>query len=76
VDATAADAQAVAFLESELKSKVAVGQDDLDNLAQARAAAVQDAILKGTGIDPGRVFIVTAAPLPAAPQVRMQLALH
>ncbi len=72
-------AQAITWLEGELKGKISVGPDDLDSLAQARAAAVQAALLTGTGIDPGRVFVIGATPLPAAAAaaaIRMQLALH
>ena len=69
-------AQAIAWLEGELKGKISVAADDLDALGQARAAGVQAAILTGTGIDPGRVFLIAAKPLPAAATVRMQLELH
>jgi hypothetical protein len=73
-DATAA---AIAWLEGELKPRYAAGPADLDALAQARAAAVQSALLDGTGIDPSRVFVIKVEPLPAASApVRMQLALH
>ncbi len=75
-DAPSADAQASSWLEGELKGRISVGQGDLDALGEARANNVQAALLTGTGIDPGRVFVVTAAPLPVAPAVRMQLALH
>ena len=69
-------AQAVAWLEGELRAKVTVGPDDLEALGEERAASVQAALLTGTGIDPGRVFIIAAKPLPAAATIRMQLELH
>ena len=69
-------AQAIAWLESELKAKISVGPEDLDALAEERIANVQSALLTGTGIDPGRVFVIAAKPLPAAATIRMQLALH
>ncbi len=67
---------AIAWLEGELKGRIAIGDDELAALAKARADAVQAALIGGTGIDPGRVFVINAAPLPAAATVRMQLALH
>ena len=68
-------ALAIGWLEGQLKGRISVGQDELDALAQARAASVQGALLGTTGIDPGRVFVIASPPL-AAPPVRMQLALH
>jgi hypothetical protein len=77
------NAQAIAWLEPALRSRIVVDPADLDELAKARASAVQVALLEGTGIDPGRVFIVTGQGQGAAPaaasdkgQVRLQLALH
>jgi hypothetical protein len=75
-DAAAAAAADVAWLEDALKARITVSQDDLDQLAQDRANSVQAVLLTNTGIDPGRVFVIAAKPLPAAPAVRMQLALH
>jgi uncharacterized protein involved in outer membrane biogenesis len=71
------DAMAVAWLEGQLKPRVTVDAAEIEALAQARASAVQAALLDGTGIDPVRVFVVKAAPAAAASgPVRMQLALH
>ncbi|MBS0395227.1 MAG: hypothetical protein JSR54_11410 [Proteobacteria bacterium] len=71
-----ANAAAIAWLEGELKPRFVPGAADLDALAQARASAVQSALLDGTGIDPARVFVIKAAPLAtSAGPVRMQLAL-
>ncbi|HXQ32143.1 MAG TPA: DUF748 domain-containing protein [Steroidobacteraceae bacterium] len=76
--APAADpqAQAIAWLETALKGRISVAPADLDALAKDRASAVQVALLDGTGIDPTRVFVITAPPLPPASPLRMQLALH
>jgi uncharacterized protein involved in outer membrane biogenesis len=78
-DAAAAQdptAQDIAWLEGELKGRINVGQDEIAALGNSRAGAVQAALLTGTGIDPGRVFIVNAPPQAATPSVKMQLALH
>jgi hypothetical protein len=69
-------AQAIGWLEGELKGRISVGQDELAALAQARANGVQALLVTGTGIEPARVFVINVAPLPAAATVRMQLALH
>ena len=70
-------ATAISWLEGQLKPRYAPAAADIDALAQARAGAVQAALLDGTGIDPARVFIIKSAPLPATSgAVRMQLALH
>jgi hypothetical protein len=86
-----ATAAAVAGLEQALATRLVVDPAELEALGHARAAAVQSALLDGTGIDPGRVFVVNAPPAPpgaaaplaegppvAAPgaTVTMQLALH
>jgi Domain of Unknown Function (DUF748) len=68
---------AIGWLEGQLKSRLTVGQEQLDALAQGRASSVQSALLDGTGIDPTRLFVVKSSPLPAASgPVRMQLALR
>jgi uncharacterized protein involved in outer membrane biogenesis len=70
-------AAAISGLEGQLRPRVSVAPAELDALAQARASAVQSALLDGTGIDPTRVFVIQSPPLPAtAGPVRMQLALH
>ncbi|MBS0376340.1 MAG: DUF748 domain-containing protein [Proteobacteria bacterium] len=72
-----ANAAAISWLEGELKPRDAAEPAEVDALAQARASAVQAALLDGTGIDPGRVFIIKAPPAATATgPVRMQLALH
>ena len=68
---------AIAWLEGQLKPRFSPAPADLDALAQARAGAVQSALLDGTGIDPARVFVIKSAPLAASSgPVRMELALH
>jgi uncharacterized protein involved in outer membrane biogenesis len=73
-----ADPQAAAidWLETALKARLSVSQADLDGLAQARAAAAQAALLDGTGVEPARVFVITAPPASGDGPVRMQLAMH
>jgi hypothetical protein len=75
-EAQVADSVANAWLEQQLKAKIAIGQSDFDALARERAQKVQGIILEGTGIDPARVFVITAAPLTREAALRMQLALH
>jgi len=70
------DSVANAWLEQQLKARIAIGQSDYDALARERAARVQGIILDGTGIDPSRVFVITASPLAPDAALRMQLALH
>jgi uncharacterized protein involved in outer membrane biogenesis len=70
------DAEVIVLLEKQLKARISIGQTDLDELARARAQQVQASILDGTGIDPGRVFVITAEPLTPESPLRMQLALH
>ncbi|HTU59621.1 MAG TPA: DUF748 domain-containing protein, partial [Polyangiales bacterium] len=76
VEAQVPDSVANAWLEQQLKAKIAIGQSDFDALARERAQKVQGIILDGTGIDPARVFVITAAPLTPEAALRMQLALH
>lgn len=72
-DATAA---AIDWLEAALKGRIQVADADLDGLARQRSAAVQAALLDGTGIDPSRVFVIAGAPLAPNAPLRMQLAMH
>jgi hypothetical protein len=74
--ATIPDAEAVRWLEQQLKARITIAQADFDELARERAQRVQAVILDGTGIDPARVFVITADPLAADAPLRMQLALH
>ncbi len=46
------------FLRQALREHITVSDDDLKALAQARAQALQQAMVNGGQIDPGRVFLV------------------
>jgi hypothetical protein len=70
------DSVANAWIEQQLKARITVGPSDFDALARERAQKVQAVILEGTGIDPARVFVITAPPLAPDAALRMQLALH
>jgi hypothetical protein len=48
----------LAFLQQALRAHITVSDDDLMALAQARAQALQQAMLGGGQVDPGRVFLV------------------
>jgi hypothetical protein len=75
--AAASTSAGIAWLEQELKSGISIGPRQLEELAAARAGAVQSALLEGTGIDPSRVFIVKAPPLTAVEgRARLELVLH
>jgi hypothetical protein len=69
-------AAAITWLETALQGQIHIGDADLDTLGRQRAAAVQSALLDGTGIDPGRVFVISSPPLAANTPLRMQLAMH
>ncbi|HRN63068.1 MAG TPA: DUF748 domain-containing protein, partial [Luteimonas sp.] len=72
----ARDAFEIDWLESELRPRYAVDPQALAALGQARAAAVQEALLADGSIDAARVFV--ALDLAAAPHedvVRMELQL-
>ena len=50
--------------------------EDLEQLARARAESIQTALVDGTGVDPGRIFLVRAGPAEtrgAAIQLRLGL---
>jgi hypothetical protein len=55
-----ADQAAVAVLEQGLRDVIAIQEGDLEQLAQARSAAVQAALLRGGELEASRVFIVRA----------------
>jgi hypothetical protein len=68
--------QANAELEAALREKASVGDQDLEELGQARARAIQDALLGSGGIDASRVFVIAAnAKPPTAGKVRLELSL-
>lgn len=66
---------AIAWLEAALRPSFAVPDEALKELAYARAAAVQDALLGDGQVDPSRVFVVTGAAKPADGAVRVELSL-
>ena len=66
---------AIESLEPLLRPTVTVEEAELKALAQARAAAVQDALLADAAVEPQRVFIVSGEPEPQPGIVRMQLTL-
>ncbi len=71
-------AAASAELEAELIQKQPVPELALEELGKARAQSIQDALLGGGQVDPGRVFIITADARPAVAaesRVRMELSL-
>jgi hypothetical protein len=46
------------WLENECRKRTLADPGDLDRLAQARAEAIQHALLTDTGLEPTRVFVV------------------
>ena len=75
--ADVATASAIGWLEAELHTRITIGPRELDELAAARANAVQAALLEGTGIDPARVFMVKAPQQQVdGGHVKLKLALH
>jgi hypothetical protein len=66
----------IAALEGELRGKIEVTDKDLEDLARARAKAVQEALLGGGEIDPLRVFLRAPSGIaPTANSVRLKLEL-
>ena len=66
---------AIADLNTALINKIDVPEAQLVSLGQDRAKAIQDALLSDGQIDPGRVFIVNAAPKPeSGEKVKVELA--
>ena len=51
-------AAAIEYLEKEARSHVSVAESEYDRIAEARAAAVQHALLDGSALEPERVFAV------------------
>jgi uncharacterized protein involved in outer membrane biogenesis len=72
-----ADQAAVEFLEADLRQALGeVADPELEQLAQARSAAVQGALLRGGELEGSRVFIVRADRVKAEEgRVRLQLEL-
>lgn len=66
----------VAWLEGQLRPRFQATPAELRDLGQARATAVQEALLAGGQLDPTRVFLATQLPVVSTDGVvRMELAL-
>ena len=66
----------VGYLEQVARSTITVPEADLTALGQARALAIERALLASTGLDPGRVFTLRESNASAsAGKVRLALAL-
>jgi hypothetical protein len=66
----------IAALEGKLRSMIEVTDKDLEDLARARAKAVQEALLGSGEVDPLRVFLRAPAGIaPTANSVRLKLEL-
>jgi hypothetical protein len=71
-----AQSAAIRYLESEARADVAVPDSALGQLGEDRAAAVQHALLEGSGLEPGRVFQVRDGKVSEHDgQVRLELGL-
>jgi uncharacterized protein DUF748 len=69
-------AQANEELEAALREKDTISEKELEELGQARARAIQDALLGSGGLDASRVFVIAAsAKPPAEGKVRLELSL-
>ena len=68
----------IRWIETELLKSVQPDQAQLDELARARAQAVQGALLTNTELDPQRVFITTdrKADVTSADKIRMEMKLE
>jgi hypothetical protein len=67
----------VQFLEAQLRSQVLIDAAALKTLGEARALALQTALLTDSGIDPARVFLVANDKVKAqAGLVRVELSLQ
>ncbi len=67
----------VDFLTSEVRSHIAISDEELKSLATARAAALQTALLSETSVDPARVFLVVNDKVKnQSGQVRLELSLQ
>jgi uncharacterized protein involved in outer membrane biogenesis len=75
--AAADDSHGVAPLLLQARSRIVVTEADLTQLGQARARAVQHALLTATGLDPERVFTNAAGKVSVdGGKVRFELALR
>lgn len=70
-----AEQERITWLEQECRKRATAESADLEKLGQQRGAAVQAAMLKETGLQPERVFLVTEGKVTANDQlVRLELA--
>ena len=68
---------AISELEQALREKNPVTKEALEALGQARAHAIQDALLGGGAVDPQRVFLIAPAEKPPVDgKVRVELSLQ
>lgn len=68
---------AIAELQAALAARIQIPDSDLQLLGRRRARAIQDALLKGTQLDPARLFVLNTATTAADGQrVRFQLGLE
>jgi hypothetical protein len=75
-EAKAAAAKAsLEWLEAECRKRTLADPGDLDRLAQARAEAIQHALLTDTGLEPTRVFVARNGKVTTndTPRVRLEL---
>ncbi len=75
--ATAPIGPAITALQAALAGRIEIADADLQLLGRRRARAIQDALLKGSELDPARLFLLnTAATAPAGQRVRFELGLE
>ncbi len=68
---------AITELEAALDARIQVPDNDLQLLGRRRARAIQDALLKGTPLDPARLFVLNTASTKAdGKRVRFELGLE
>jgi hypothetical protein len=73
----ARDAAAIAYLEEQAKARLAPSPADVERLADARAQAIERALLAETGLDPQRVFLVRSDKVAAQDgRVRLELGME
>jgi flagellar motor protein MotB len=73
---SAATQAAIQYLESEARKAITIGEGDIDALSQARATAVQGALLASGELDPARVFVARSDKVTAQDgKVRLELSL-
>jgi hypothetical protein len=67
----------IAWLEQESRARATALPEDLERLAEARATAIQKAVIEGTGLPPERVFLARNDKAAASGErVRLELAVR